>query len=1352
MEFGILGPLQVRDLDDRDAEIRGTRRRALLLRLLVDADSFVSLDRLSEDLWEGAPPAAAAGTVQSHISNLRRALGKERIENQSRIGYRLVMEPGDELDAVGFEDEVRRGRGLVDVQPETAARMLESALTRWRGEPLLDAGHAEWTLAPRERLERIRLGAGEDLLAAWLALGEHDRVLPEAERLIAAHPHAERLWCQLMLAQYRTGRQADALRTFGQLRERLADELGISPGPEAVELERAILDQKPELLAPRVRRPAPVALPTGVSTFLLTDIVGSTRIWEREPEAMGRALEHHDEILQRAVAECGGVFLKSRGEGDSTFSVFTRASDAALAIGAARHALQAVDWPTAQPLSLRMVLHTGEALERDGDYFGRTVNRAARLRSIADGDRPLVSAATAQLLADALPAGVHLVELGMRELRDLDRPELVYLLVDDALPFQAVTAASDPIEPAFALPGPPRLRQAPLFVGRAEPAARLHELADRAERGDRQIAVLGGEPGIGKSSLAAHVAGRLHDEGWLVLHGRCDAALDVPFQPFVEALDHLAREAPTELVAVAGTAELALVEPLLPSVRARVPGLPARARTEAETDRFYVMSAAIRLLGRLGDTRPVALVLDDLHWADASTLALLGELASEESMRVLTIATYRDNELTPGSPLAEALAELHRHPAVDRLSLAGLDPAELTELVAAMAGNELTVDAHVHRLIAGLRDETNGNPFFAQEIVRYLASTGDILQNASGRWEPRAGLDLAGLPDSVREVVAARVAGVGPDVTATLAVAALVGNDFGLGLLARVLGAEEEPVLDVLEQAETAGIVAYVGDDRFTFSHALIANSLALDLSELRRASLHRRIAGELEADPATADHAGELARHWLAARGDDARRKALGYAEQAGDDALAGLAPEAAVPWFRTALDLVDFGDDTHRVHLMVSLGDALRQSSDASHRETLLEAGRTAAALGLDAEVIRAALVNFRGWASRLGELDADRVGLLEAALDAAGPEPSATRARLLSVLAAELAFSDDLDRRRALCDEALAIARGLDDPRALSQVLACRFNAVRVPATATERDASTVENLELTERLDDPIAQWFAVTDRLTVSLELGRRDDIDRYLAEEIELADDLQGYQRWISTVHQVTRAYIAGRLGDLESANDRALKVGADTGQPDAFLLWSGGLFLLCDTQARWGELIPAMEETISDNPGSSSFRAALAKSYAGVGRHDDARRVLRAEAADDFALMTEDVMWASSLCIYGNVAAEIGAVEEAAAILDRLAPFTDLVACDGAFVYQPIAIAAARLGTLLGRAEVPGWLDHADDVCARLDAPIWAAEALLARHELTQDPECARRAIAVVEHVGTTAVGDRARRRLAHG
>ena len=408
MDFGILGPLQVRDGSDRDAEIKGTRRRGLLLRLLVDANTFVSVGPAERGPLGGRrrrPARRRPSRATSRTSAGPSARSGSRTSRGS--GTASSSAPTTRSTPRSSRTRSRAARRWRRSQPETAARILEAALTRWRGEPLLDAGLAEWALAPRERLAQIRLGAGEDLLAV-VARPRRPRPGPRrgraphhrasARRAAVVPPHAR------PVPQRPAGRRAPhASASSASASARSSASL---PGPEAVELERAILDQRPDLLAPRVERVDDRALPTGVSTFLLTDIVASTRIWEREPEAMGAALERHDAILERAVTECGGFLLKSRGEGDSTFSVFTPRVRRRARRSRRRGArCTRVDWPTREPLSVRMVLHTGEALERDGDYYGRTVNRAARLRSIADGDRPLVSAATAQLLADALPDG-----------------------------------------------------------------------------------------------------------------------------------------------------------------------------------------------------------------------------------------------------------------------------------------------------------------------------------------------------------------------------------------------------------------------------------------------------------------------------------------------------------------------------------------------------------------------------------------------------------------------------------------------------------------------------------------------------------------------------------------------------------------------------------------------------------------------------------------------------------------------------------------------------------------------------------------------------------------------------------
>src|SRR4051794_38394946 len=179
------------------------------------------------------------------------------------------------------------------------------------------------------------------------------------------------------------------------------------------------------------------ALPTGTVTFLFTDVEGSTRLWERNPEQMRRALARHDEIIEALVAQREGVVVRPRGEGDSRFAVFPRASNAVAAAAAIQQELHAEPWPAETPLRVRMALHTGEADLRDGDYYGSAVNRCARLRAIAHGGQTLLSMATEELVRDARPSRVSVRDLGEHRLSDLARPEHVYQLVVSGVPASA---------------------------------------------------------------------------------------------------------------------------------------------------------------------------------------------------------------------------------------------------------------------------------------------------------------------------------------------------------------------------------------------------------------------------------------------------------------------------------------------------------------------------------------------------------------------------------------------------------------------------------------------------------------------------------------------------------------------------------------------------------------------------------------------------------------------------------------------------------------------------------------------------------------------------------------------------
>ena len=248
----MLGPLEVLE-GNEPVGLGGARQRAVLAYLLINRGEAVSVDRIVDALWGESPPATATKTVQVYVSRLRKILGAEALVTRGH-GYALEAEP-DSVDADRFERLAMEGRErLAAGDAAGAAELLQEALALWRGEPLADVAYESFARTETSRLEDLRLAALEDRIDAELALGNHAALVPELEALVTEHPTRERVRGQLMLALYRSGRQTDALEAYREGRTRLADELGLEPGPELQRLERAILSQDPEL-----DRPSPPA-------------------------------------------------------------------------------------------------------------------------------------------------------------------------------------------------------------------------------------------------------------------------------------------------------------------------------------------------------------------------------------------------------------------------------------------------------------------------------------------------------------------------------------------------------------------------------------------------------------------------------------------------------------------------------------------------------------------------------------------------------------------------------------------------------------------------------------------------------------------------------------------------------------------------------------------------------------------------------------------------------------------------------------------------------------------------------------------------------------------------------------
>ncbi|HKV19500.1 MAG TPA: BTAD domain-containing putative transcriptional regulator, partial [Mycobacterium sp.] len=413
MELGVLGPLQARQ-GGAPLAIPGAKPRAILTMLGLHSGSVVSADTLLELLWGDDPPRTAAKALQTHVSALRRTLG-DGVVLTLGTGWTLA---DAEVDASRYKIAARLGREAAAAGDTSAAvSSFDDALSLWRGIPELPDSHR----GSSEKTRWIEAHAAlvEDRADALLATGRAAEIVGELEAAVADAPLRERRWGQLMLALYRAGRQGEALGAYQRARSLLAEQLGVDPGPELRRLEAAVVAQDAAL---DMVVPQQASSITRAVTFLLTDIEGSTAAWESDADAMAVALARHDDLVEQVVTSRGGRLIKTRGEGDATFSVFDRPSAAASAAIELQEAIVHEPWTLAEPLRIRVALHTGEVELRDGDYFGRAVNRAARLRSLAAGGQILCSGATAELVIDSLSDDIVLADLGVRQLRNLARP------------------------------------------------------------------------------------------------------------------------------------------------------------------------------------------------------------------------------------------------------------------------------------------------------------------------------------------------------------------------------------------------------------------------------------------------------------------------------------------------------------------------------------------------------------------------------------------------------------------------------------------------------------------------------------------------------------------------------------------------------------------------------------------------------------------------------------------------------------------------------------------------------------------------------------------------------------------
>jgi len=841
-----------------------------------------------------------------------------------------------------------------------------------------------------------------------------------------------------------------------------------------------------------------------------------------------------------------------------------------------------------------------------------------------------------------------------------------------------------------------------LFVGRGAVMATLCAALAAARGGAGRVALLLGEPGIGKTRTAERLGEEARAQGVATAAGRCPEAEGAPpYWPWARALRPLlARtDPPGEKLRGLDVPALAAVLPELAGAPG-APGAPA-----GEMHRFRVFDAVAEWLARLAVEAPLFVWIDDLHWADEASQELFAWLARElGELPVLLLATARSDEAAPGSALARTLGELARVDRVERIDLAGFDEDEVAEYLARAAGPAPPALARV------LRERTEGNPFFLRETVRLLAAEGAL---AAGDSAERL---RARLPPAVRDAVRRRLAALRPECVAALRLAAAIGRDFAIATWAAADGRPREAFLEDLDRAVAARILAEPAGQtgRLRFAHALVREALLDDRAPGERAALHERVAAALLAlhgDGPDAP-AAEIARHLHAAAPRGHGDAALDWAERAARAAGArGAYEEAALHAARAldALPLAPAATAERRLALLLLRGDAHVRSGDvAATREAFASAAALARELGRSADFVRAAL-GYGGSALWGNRPDASDRALLEDAVRFADDGPAAQRAMLAARLVATRGVWGPLEPERPASEVALALARASGDPEALSEALHARHFVLQGPDHLEEREALALEILAIGEALGR-LDRTFAIREvRAADSLIRGDRAGFAAML-DEAHRAARASHHPAflWLARSAAASAALLEGRFADAERALEEAAEHGRRARSPQALPLAIGQTLALRRAQGRLGEVLPLYERVARDLDWLGSFpRVMLATIHAELGAHERARAVLD-ELAPRLATLPRRADWLVAMTELAFVCAATGDRARAAVLHEQLAPHARLHSVyPGPMLYAgPVAHALGVLAAALGR---PG------EAAARLEAALGAAEAVSA-------------------------------------
>jgi class 3 adenylate cyclase/tetratricopeptide (TPR) repeat protein len=1045
---------------------------------------------------------------------------------------------------------------------------------------------------------------------------------------------------------------------------------------------------------------------TYLRSFVLTDIVGSVSLWERDSEQMAAAVARHDAIISREVTAAGGTFVQSKGEGDSTFSVFTDATEAVAAAVAIQGAIGTEEWSSATPLRIRVGVHTGDAEPREGNWYGPAVNRAARLRALADGGQTLLSGVTAGLVADRMPEGVRVLYRGRRVLRGIERPEEVWELVGVDDPRLATPTSTGVGGLRFA-----RTK----FVGRALECGLLDELLDEAWAGEPVTVLISGEAGAGKSRLVSEVAAVVRDRGTRSLVGNCTVVgrTSFAFAPFVAALRAIVQELPIsegDDSSHVAPRLARLVTGLAGSTTSRDPADPDPLGGHAQLGLFEEVLGALE---QAAVPDGLLLVIEDLHWADPSSRGLFEFLSRNlHGTPVALVGTVRTDEPVDPGFLAW-LAEVQRAPRARLIDLEPFGRDELTDLLAGLLGERPS-----RELASQVYERSGGNAFLAEELIA-VGERGVLV------------------PATVQNLVVARMAGLTAPARDVLGLAAVAGIRVDHRLLAVASDLNDGELLAAeRELAENYLLVAHRSGQGYAFRHALTREAVYDHLLPGERQQLHRVVAQALTDDLTLGDSVGwavaeAVAEHWFAA-GELA--PALAMSVTAGNAAREVLAVAEAGGHYERALDLWNRVADPETVagiertvllELAAEVASSAGEHDRAIHHvdvatDELQRSGADPTRMGL--------LYHSRSrYLGRAGRLADSLEWSARASAVVPSDPPSRARARVLAGYAYRLTNAARYENASSVATAALDAARGVSARK--DEALAHNALGICLGNTSTDAEAGIHEleqALAIGREIGDTESMVDAYCNLAYALIRLGRFDEAAATGVQATALVQS--GALRsdvGMSLLNVAEARFLAGRWNDCEEALER-LRDQRAGGEVE---LWRLALTALLHASrgqdAAAATLVAEADSMGIDEPQAAGVLRAAQAQVALNQAELDAAYLTMLDGLDALASSDSEAVVVSAFALAGvglQIAADRAVVERTGRETTKTRRAVDSV-----------RTVAARTLALQARATAPA---HRPNV-ERAHVALYEAE--VARAEGRSDPDTWQRAAAAAYALGYT-------------